>query len=118
MEFTFEPSSFGFQSKNVGDTEIKGFEFNLIGRSEIAGMPFNVLVGYTYIDPKYRNYFDEPGLSEEEREKRLALRSGVSAPNDPDEDPNILKYRNKHNFKADMEISRWGGTLGLSLIHI
>lgn len=104
MEFTFQPNSFGFQSKNVGDTEIQGLEVNVVGRSEILGLPFNVLLGYTYINPRYRNFEDDESLSDEEREKRAELRAGVSLPNDPNADPNILKYRNRHNFKTDMEL--------------
>ena len=114
MEFTFLPSEFGFQSQNVGDTEINGLEFNIVGRSEIRGIPLNILLGYTYVDPKYRNFDDDPSLSDDEQAQRSALRAGVSIPTDPNENPNTLKYRNRHNFKADVEASFGKLTAGVA----
>jgi len=94
MEFTF--GSFngvsGFQSQNVGNTVINGAEVNVIGRSKLFGLPTNLLLGYTYIDPKYKDF-----------ETNTALRTSLSLPTDPDSDPNVLKYRTKHNFKFDLE---------------
>ena len=94
MEFTF--GSFngvsGFQSQNVGNTLINGAEINIIGRSKLFGLPTNLLLGYTYIDPKYKDF-----------ETNAALRSSLSLPTDPTANPNVLKYRTKHNFKVDLE---------------
>jgi len=60
MEFTFGiyDGVSGFQSQNVGNTVVNGMEINLIGRSELFGMPTNVLLGYTFIDPYYKDYGD------------------------------------------------------------
>jgi len=87
MEFTFvsEPKT-GFTSKNVGATDIKGIEVNIVGATTIINIPINILAGYTYIDPTYQDF-----------ENNEAIKNTVS------EDVNILKYRNKHNIKADME---------------
>ena len=85
-EFTFVTvnGNQGFQSRNVGNTDIKGIEFNVGGRSTLFSIPINIIGGYTYIDPKYDNF---EGILQES--------SSV--------DYNILKYRTKHNWKVDIE---------------
>ncbi len=72
------------QSVNVGDTRIWGFEFGMLGQGKIGNVQLNSMLGYTYIDPKYKNF----GPLEDQT-------STV--------DYNILKYRFKHNFKTDIE---------------
>jgi len=114
MEFTFIPSELGFQSQNVGDTEINGFEFNLISNSKIGKHPLNIIFGYTYVDPRYRNFEDDPTLDDEERAFRSTLRAGVSVPVDPNESRNVLKYRNRHNLKADIEFTYNKWTTGIN----
>ena len=114
MEFTFIPSELGFQSQNVGDTEINGFEVNLISNSKIGKHPLNIIFGYTYVDPRYRNFDDDPTLDDEERAFRSTLRAGVSVPVDPNESRNILKYRNRHNLKADIEFTYNKWTAGVN----
>ena len=87
MEFTFggaECNRFGFQSINIGDTEIKGAEISFTGYGKIFGKETSLLAGYTYIDPKFK-VFDA-------RQKSLS-----SA------DYNVLKYRFRHTVKADIE---------------
>jgi iron complex outermembrane receptor protein len=74
----------GFQSINVGDTDIKGFEIDIGTRSQIRNVPINITGGYTFIDPKYRDFTEQ-------------IRQSSS------EDINILKYRTRHNFKIDIE---------------
>jgi iron complex outermembrane receptor protein len=97
MEFSFVGSATnaGFQSRNVGDTSIKGFEVTVAGKSSVFSIPITILGGYTYIDPKFRNFNEEQAAS-----------SSV--------DFNILKYRTKHNFKIDLEGSYSGFNLGLA----
>jgi outer membrane receptor protein involved in Fe transport len=87
MEFTFggaEGNRFGFQSLNIGDTEIKGAEISFTGYGKLFGKETSLLAGYTYIDPKFK-VFDA-------RQKSLS-----SA------DYNVLKYRFRHTLKADIE---------------
>jgi len=81
MEFTFGLYNgvSGFQSQNVGNTVINGIELNIIGRSKLFGQPTNLLLGYTYLDPKYQDYDTNPDL-----------RSSLSLPTDPSDDPNVL----------------------------
>lgn len=105
-EFTFVSfgAKQGFQSQNVGATDIKGYEINLIGNSSLFGMPFNVLAGYTYIDPIYRNFDDNE-----------QIRTSISTPIGESEKQNVLKYRSRHNFKIDAESQVNALTIGASL---
>jgi len=96
-EFTFATVNgvSGFQSVNVGDTDIKGFEIDLGARSTFYSIPINLMGGYTYINPTYKDFNDE-------------IRRSSS------EDINILKYRTKHNFKMDAEAFLHDFSVGLA----
>ena len=83
---------FGFKSQNVGETDIKGFEINWVGRSRFFGIPVNILAGYTYLDPRYKDF-----------ENNEAVLNSISVPVGKEEKENVLKYRNKNNFKIDIE---------------
>jgi len=93
-EFSFvqRPGKVGFQSQNVGDVDIKGFEINIIGRSKLGSVPINILSGYTFINPTYIDF-----------ENNEAVINSINMVDG--ELKNILKYRNKHNFKIDVEAS-------------
>lgn len=93
-EFSLQEDNgrFGFQSQNVGETDIKGLELNWVGRSKLFDIPLNILAGYTYIDPRYRNFEDN-----------VAVQNSISVPIGEEEKRNVLKYRNQHNFKIDIE---------------
>ena len=94
MEFTFgggkpDSTSLGnifFQSVNIDDTRIRGFEFSLMGTGNIGKVDFNVLAGYTFIVPEFQNW-----------DQDSTIRELSSA------DYNILKYRNVHTVKFDIE---------------
>lgn len=86
MEFQGSTKTIGFQSQNVGNTIIKGYEVSVAGQGKIGSMTPSVLIGYTYIDPKYKDFTP-------------AVRSNSTA------DFNVLKYRFKHNFKFDAELA-------------
>jgi iron complex outermembrane receptor protein len=97
MEFTLVliDGQVGFQSQNIGNTIIKGFEISTFGRAMIGNIPINVYGGYTYVDPKYKDFSG-------------VVKVGSSS------DENILKYRNRHNFKIDMEAEVNSFTFGVS----
>ena len=83
MEFQSAPLSlFAFQSRNVGDTRIIGTELSISGFGEIGNVTTYLLAGYTYIDPIYK---DSTIVTESSSET------------------NVLKYRNKHSLKFDLE---------------
>lgn len=96
MEFTFgggdptatngPPTNIFFQSINVDDTRIRGFEFSVMGTGNIGPVSFNVLAGYTFIAPEFQNW---------DTDTIIQTLSST--------DYNILKYRNVHNVKFDIE---------------
>jgi len=94
MEFTFgggDPSTTNlsnifFQSINIDDTRIRGFEFSVMGSGKFGPVRMNMLAGYTYIDPQFKNW-----------ETDSIIRQLSSA------DYNVLKYRNRHSVKFDVE---------------
>ena len=94
MEFTFgggDPTSTSltnlfFQSVNIDDTRIRGAELSLMGTGNIGAVSFNVLAGYTFIVPEFQNWDNDTIIQE--------LSSA---------DYNILKYRNVHTVKLDIE---------------
>jgi iron complex outermembrane receptor protein len=93
MEFVFTGFTKGFQSQNIGNTDIKGYELTL-GGSSIAGFHrISYSGGYTYIDPRFVHFTDEDNR-----------RSSA--------DFNILKYRSKSIFKLDLEDEFNGWILG------
>ena len=105
-------SNVGFQSQNVEDARIIGGEVSVVGKGKIGKVDIGVLTGYTYILPKsiradsvylstFSDYYttttDANGI-----ENKVA---------DPDV---ILKYRNRHNFKLDIEFTYKKFAIGIS----
>lgn len=100
MEFNVDNDAEGeylivFKSKNVGNTFISGLELSVFAQGKWRGHPTNVILGYTYIDPKFQ-VFD------------LTTKNGGIA------SYNVLKYRYRHTFSASWDIDLKGFTLGTS----
>ncbi len=75
----------GFQSINIGNTQILGADISVAGQGKFGKFPARALLGYTYIIPTFREFDEvEQVLSSSDR--------------------NILKYRFQHTFKLDMEV--------------
>ena len=98
MEFSVskEPNPFkrplAFNSKNIGNTRIKGIEASFGGKGNLFGLPTTFFGGYTFIDPKFKDL----GKSFEAFNDSLEISTA---------DFNVLKYRSKHSFKFDIESS-------------
>mgnify|MGYP001819246110 CR=1 FL=1 len=86
----------GFQSRNIGNTEIKGIDISVSGAGKAGNIPVTLLAGYTYIDPRSKEF--NPSVD--------TLKNSANY--------NILKYRFKHTFKADVEMNPGRFTLGIS----
>ena len=108
-EFTAQniDNNLGFQSVNVGSTDIKGYEISLIGQSEILGIPVNILCGYTRVNPKYQEF-----------EEGTLVYNSITAPIGESEKINFLKYRSRHNFKIDLEAMKGPLALGIAWIYV
>ena len=104
MEFVFGQygGEIGFQSQNVGDISITGFEANVAGDVRVGPANVKLLAGYTFIEPKYLEISPE-------------FESTISRPIVTGEDEKFLKYRNRHNYKADIELEIWGLSLGYTV---
>ncbi len=96
IEFILTNVFTGFSAQNIGNTVIKGIDGSVQGQGKLFGIPTNILAGYTYVDPKFKDF------TEDER-----LRSSA--------DYNILKYRSKHTFKVDVEsqFGKWNVGVGV-----
>lgn len=99
MEFVFTGFVRGFQSQNIGDTDIKGYELSLTGQSTTGLHHWSMLGGYTFINPVFVNFDDETN-------KRSSA------------DFNILKYRSKHMFKLDVEDQFGKWTFGSGILYM
>lgn len=97
-QFLFTAGEFGFHSINVGNTRIKGFEVSVQGQGEVGDFTPSVLMGYTYIDPKFKEY-----------RKIDSLNSSANY--------NILKYRFKHNLKFDVELAHKKFLVGVAVLY-
>ena len=91
----------GFAANNLGATKIQGFEIGLAGEGTIGKLGVSILAGYTYVDPKFKEW-DITGKELELLEYQNAT-AGQQNAFLSSSDENILKYRFKHNVKFDAE---------------
>ena len=138
MEFSFGPwgtsqdplNGIGFKSINIGDTDISGIELSIGGTGRLVNKTnISILGGYLYtkpivLDPTYI-YADSTVLSNyyEASSNNYNYDAVVENPlseNYPlnemaDNHTQILKYRHKHQFKLDLELSNEVVSSGLSI---
>ncbi|MEZ4961563.1 MAG: TonB-dependent receptor [Saprospiraceae bacterium] len=105
MEFSLVlDQGIAFQSQNIGDTRIKGFEVGVQGFGKLFGLPTTILAGYTFIDPKFKEFGWD--LPDDSRGRTNAINSSICyQDDDPDKEKciNVLKYRYRHTLKFDVE---------------
>jgi outer membrane cobalamin receptor len=87
----------GFQSKNIGYTQITGVDISLEGEGKIENFGVRALLGYTYMDPISLSY-----------DTAYSRRYNSSM-------ENILKYHYHHIAKGDIELSYKKWSLGFSM---
>jgi len=103
----FVPGSIipNFRATDVGDTEIKGAEVSIAGRGKLFGnWQLGLLTGYVYTEPRYLE-FDataEVGSTAYNNYNYSSLKTD-----------NILKYRPRHSFKADLEVTKGPFSVGV-----
>jgi outer membrane cobalamin receptor len=85
----------GFKSQNIGTARITGVDITLTGGGKIGPIDIALLTGYTYINPINPNY--DPG------------KDTLGLPH-----LNVLKYRNRHLFKNDIQFDYKFISLGFS----
>ena len=85
----------GFKSQNMGRAQIKGIEVSISGAGKIGPVNVSLFTGYTYIDPINPDY--------------NPTRDTLGLPY-----LNVLKYRNRHLFKNDIQLDYKFVSLGFS----
>lgn len=102
----------GFKFLNTGQSKITGFDITLNGQAKI-GKNFNIThsIGYNYINPVTL-----------QPDTVFAVDYNFSNPTEfsfrktsYDTTTNVLKYRFKHSFKADVEVSFKGFAVGYTI---
>ncbi len=112
MEFTFVDFFLtGFQSRNVGNTHIKGLETSIMGQGEIGPLFVQIIAGYTYIDPRF-DQFDTTAIQGGQKPTEGQLNALNSSA-----DYNVLKYRYRNTFKLDWQTDFRSWSLGIALQH-
>ena len=82
-----------FSAENVGNTIIKGMEFTSGFALDLGQFNLDFTGGYQYIDPRYKNFED--------------VKNTVS-----NDTVNILKYRYRHSYRFDSELTYKNFSLG------
>lgn len=86
IEYQLNENATGFLAENIGDTSIPGVEVTWGTQWDVGKLTIQTLLGYTHINPTYRNFTEEIKFS------------GTS-------EDNILKYRNRNSFKSGITLS-------------
>ncbi len=107
IEFNVLSAGLVYQPINIGDTDIRGVEVTLQGRGKVLGTPISFLAGYMYINPRMEQF-----SSEREAPSIARVNFGNSTSQE-----NLLKYRNQHNLKADLEATLDRLSIGLEFFH-
>ncbi len=96
-EFGFyeEDGDLGFRSSNIGDTDIKGLELEVGAEYALGPVTARCIGGYTFIDPTYQNF-------------------SLDIANTSSTDENILKYRSRHIYNADVQLDLYSFSLGFA----
>ncbi|MBI5916152.1 MAG: TonB-dependent receptor [Bacteroidetes bacterium] len=123
MEFNIVLAGFPppFQSQNVGDTRIRGIETSVTGKGELFGLETTLLAGYTYIDPKFKEFASPDSLKygSEAFKKTDAYRNAINSSicSSGNSCENVLKYRYRHTAKFDVESKAGKFSFGVAGIY-
>ncbi len=114
VEYTFLfDNGFFFQPINVSKARIAGFEGNITGRGEIGPVTVRTLFGYTY------NFPVDIGRNKEYQNAGVYIREMFAQFAKPQafEDTLLLKYRNRHMVRFDLEADIYKFTLGTTMYY-
>ena len=93
---------FGARSSNIENAYIPGFELSVVGQGNIGNVDITTLCGYTYINPT-------------SIDADSAYLATFSNPDFENPELNVLKYRNKHMAKMDIQFDYKKWALGWSI---
>lgn len=109
-----------FKSQNIGDTKIRGMEVSLVGTGELFGLKTDFLAGYTYLDPKFKE-FDrdaEVGTDAWNNAINSSICNGLNDGGTYEDCTNILKYRSRHSAKIDIQSTYKKFSLGFGATYM
>jgi iron complex outermembrane receptor protein len=93
----------GFRSNNISNVRISGIDLSLAGEGNMGKYPLKILAGYTYIVPRDLDYDSSVDTSNQTIFWWSAYHYKT------------LKYRYRHLFKGDVEITIKKVSLGASI---
>ena len=135
IEFTFgkwDPTNvnqdslfgLGFKCVNIGEARISGVEFSVGGSGKIGDMDLSILGSYTYVNPiimnpddVYYSYWQDAngdGIVEEDINGPDQFVEITYNNASSDINGNLLKYRNKHLLKFDIQADTEHMSFGVS----
>lgn len=94
--FYLDQQNIGFKSQNVGRARINGIDVSVTGTGKIGPVNISLLTGYTLTNPINPNF-------------NPAVDTLGSLPNS-----NLLKYRNRHLYKNDIQFDYKKFSFGIS----
>lgn len=102
----------GFKFLNTGRSQVSGFDITLNGMCKIHKfLDFTTMIGYNYINPITL----EPDLVFAQDYNPFNPTDYSFRNTSQDSTTNILKYRFKHTFKADVEFNFYGFSVGYTI---
>ncbi|MBX7182432.1 MAG: TonB-dependent receptor [Bacteroidia bacterium] len=106
----------GFKFLNTGDTRIRGIELSVAGKGKLTkDISMSILAGYTLIDPRMLN---PDNVFAYDTIQQIGIDSTFAIPltyrKTSSDSSGILKYRSRHQFKADIEFEYKKFALGFS----
>jgi iron complex outermembrane receptor protein len=108
---------FGFKFLNTGDTRIRGIEISLAGKGQFTkDLSMTILAGYTLIDPKMLNptsVFAYDSIQIVGFDTLLSV-TPLSYESTSSDKSGVLKYRSRHQFKGDIEMTYKNLAVGYS----
>jgi iron complex outermembrane receptor protein len=109
----------GMRASNIENARVSGYEVSIVTQGKIGNVGLNMLVGYTYTyptaaadttsDPNYD--IRRPGTYL----KKFFELNGRTP--DSLETTQLLQYRNRHLFRADIEATYWKAYVGVSMFY-
>jgi iron complex outermembrane receptor protein len=113
-QFVYQGSTLGFKPNNVSRARVGGFELSVMGEGKLGNLPFRTIFGYTYAYPA--------DLQADSTQRNLGVYFSRFFKDFPTkltvgEASNILKYRNRHTFRADFELDIRKFSVGTTLYY-
>ena len=113
---SYPPDGLGFKAQNIGRARIAGFELTVGGRGKIGPIEVNTYAGYNYCFPA--NLSKNPGMENVGNYLDTMFKYfGNHLLDSNSINGSILPFRNRHTFKADVELGWKGISVGATFYY-